>query len=101
MLKYNTIQFHISSYFNTSNSIPLFILYYISAYTDDGGFGVFFASFIIFTSTCCSFHSFRYIRYDIYSTIQHICILYSTYLRWGGQEHTPNCGSLLYQKFQF
>jgi hypothetical protein len=28
-------------------------LYHISAYTDDGGFAVFFVSFIIFTSTCC------------------------------------------------
>jgi hypothetical protein len=67
MLKYNTNQFHISSYFNTSSSIPLFILHYISAYTDDGGFGGFFASFIIFTSTRCSFYSFRYIRYDIFN----------------------------------
>ena len=43
MLKYNTIQFHISSYFNTSIIIPFHCLYYISAYTDDVGFGDFFS----------------------------------------------------------
>ena len=48
MLKYNTTQLHI--YHRILILVLAFLcLYYMCAYTDDGGFGGFFVSFIIYS----------------------------------------------------